>query len=131
VRPASPGAFVRFRVALPVTDLERSRAFYADLLGLPVEGGFAGHDGYDGVILALPGGGQLELTVGGPPPAARTDDDLLVLYLATEEEVAATVAALTEAGVARVPSGNPNWDRWGATVLDPDGARVVLARVPS
>lgn len=124
-------AYTRFRVALPVRDLARSQAFWADLLGLPVDGGFADHDGYDGVILALPGGGQLELTVGGPPPAARTDDDLLVLYLATEEEVAVAVAALTAAGVARVPSGNPYWDRWGVTVLDPDGSRVVLARLPS
>lgn len=126
-----PSAFVRSRVALPVSDLARSRGFYADLLGLPVAGAFADHDGFDGVILTLPGGGQLELTVGGPPPAPRTEDDLLVLYLATAAEVTDAVAALTAAGVARVPSGNPYWDRWGATVLDPDGNRVVLARVPS
>ena len=52
------------RVARPVADLARSTAFYGELLGLPRRGGFTGHDGYDGVFFALPGGTELELTAG-------------------------------------------------------------------
>jgi hypothetical protein len=30
-------------------------------------------------------------------------------------------------GGAVVPAHNPYWDRWGVTVADPDGYRVVLS----
>jgi catechol 2,3-dioxygenase-like lactoylglutathione lyase family enzyme len=125
-----PPDWTRFRVARPVSDLTRSRAFYESQLGLTVEGGFTDHDGYDGLFLALPGGGELELTTGGPEPTPGTEDDLLVLYLATAEEVAQVVADLAAEGLPRVASGNPYWDRCGATFLDPDGARVVVAALP-
>ena len=117
------------RVARPARDLARSLSFYRDLLGLPVRGGFEGHDGYDGVFLALPGGGELELTAGPVEPEAGTDEDLLVLYLATPAEVARVAADLLAAGVASTTSANPYWKRWGRTFFDPDGYRVVVAAV--
>jgi GNAT superfamily N-acetyltransferase len=115
------------RVARPVADLAGSTAFYGELLGLPRRGGFTGHDGYDGVFFALPGGTELELTAGPAQPRPGTEEDLLVLYLGTPDAVREVADRLGTAGVAGVPATNPYWDRWGRTFLDPDGYRVVLA----
>src|SRR6478609_4037870 len=97
---AAPPRWVRTRVARPATDLSRSLAFYRDLLGLAVNGGFCDHDGYDGVFFALPGGGELELTAGSVVPAGGTEDDLLVLYLGSVAEVSAAADRLLGAGTA-------------------------------
>jgi GNAT superfamily N-acetyltransferase len=119
------------RLAHPVRDLDVSLAFYRDLLGLVSRGGFTGHEGYDGAFLALPGGGELELTVGPARPRPGTEEDLLVLYLPSLTDVRQVAAELTAAGVPAVPAANPYWDRWGRTVLDPDGYRVVIAALSS
>jgi hypothetical protein len=92
-----------------------------------VTGGFADHDGYDGAFLALPGGGELELTTGPTTPRPGTDEDLLVLYLADLDEVATAAAALDAAGVPSVVSSNPYWQHWGREFYDPDGYRVLVA----
>ena len=125
-RSGSP-RWLAWRVARPARDLDRSTAFYRDLLGLREQGGFRDHEGYDGVFFALPGGGQLELTSGPAEPSAGTEDDLLVLYLGTADEVSAVAAVLCSAGVTALTSPNPYWNRWGRTFLDPDGHRIVIA----
>ena len=124
---ARPAAWIGTRVAHPARDLARSTAFYRDLLGFGPRGGFTGHDGYDGVFFALPGGGELELTAGPVGPAAGTEEDLLVLYVRTMEEVRAIGAGLAAAGIRSVESPNPYWNRCGQTLLDPDGYRIVIA----
>ena len=126
----APPAWTASRVAHPVRDLDRALRFYRDLLGLRVTGGFSGHDGYDGAFLALPGGGELELTAGPASPSPGTDEDLLVLYLRTPEEVDAAAAGLTAAGHRDAPVANPYWQRTGRCFLDPDGYRVVVAVRP-
>ena len=108
-------------------DLDRALGFYRDLLGLPATGGFTGHDGYDGVFLALPEGGELELTAGPGGPSPGTDDDLLVLYLRSRDEVAGAASRLAAAGQREAPVANPYWARVGRCFLDPDGYRVVVA----
>jgi GNAT superfamily N-acetyltransferase len=118
------------RVAHAVADLERSSAFYGDLLALLPRGGFAGHDGYDGRFFALPGGGELELTTGPAGPVSPSDEDLLVLYVRDVEAVRAVGARLTAAGVPSVGAANPYWNHWGQTFVDPDGYRVVIATEP-
>src|SRR5215467_2212998 len=123
----NPPAWTAVRVARPARDLARSTRFYRDLLGLPVLGGFEGHDGYDGVFFGLPGGGELEVTTGPTPPVPTSDEDLLVLYVATLDEVAAVGARLAASEVRRIDSANPYWNRWGQTFLDPDGYRLVVA----
>ncbi|MEO6205644.1 MAG: VOC family protein [Mycobacteriales bacterium] len=123
--PAPP--WRRTRVARPVRDLAASRAFYAGLLGLREQGSFTGHAGYNGCFLGLPGGGQLELTTGGPDPVPQTADDLLVLYLADRAELNAAVDRLVAAAVLRVTAENPYWEEHGATFVDPDGYRLVIA----
>lgn len=122
-----PPAWVASRVAHPVRDLDRALGFYRDLLGLAATGGFTGHDGYDGAFLALPEGGQLELTTGPDGPSPGTDDDLLVLYLRTPEEVTGAASRLTAAGQPEAPVANPYWARVGRCFVDPDGYRVVVA----
>jgi len=100
-------------------------AFYRDGIELSEVGGFRGHDGYDGVFLAVPGTrAHLELTAGGEHGApAPHPESLLVLYLG---EVRAVEAILRRAGVEPVVPANPYWAEHGVTVMDPDGFRVVL-----
>jgi catechol 2,3-dioxygenase-like lactoylglutathione lyase family enzyme len=122
-----PTSWTAVRLARPARDLTRSTRFYRDLLGLPAVGGFENHDGYDGVFFALPGGAELELTIGPAQPAPSTDEDLVVLYVRTWAEVEAIGARLTAAGVTRIQNRNPYWNRSGLTFLDPDGYRLVIA----
>ena len=116
---------MRVRFARPTDRLEEVVAFYRDGIGLPVLGGFEGHDGYDGVFIGLPGeDAHLEFTshVDGSPCPAPTRDNLLVLYLDDAAELEAVAARLHE-----VESENPYWPAHGAkTFEDPDGWRVVL-----
>ena len=57
---------MQIRVARHTDRLAQVTAFYRDGLGLREAGGFADHDGYDGVFLEIPGtGAHLELTTGG------------------------------------------------------------------
>ncbi|HEX5521876.1 MAG TPA: GNAT family N-acetyltransferase [Pedococcus sp.] len=123
--------WVAARVAHPTGDLDRSGAFYRDLLGLRPGGGFAGHDGYDGTLFELPGRGELELTAGPATPRPGTDEDLLVLYLPTLDDVREMATELEAAGVPTVPAANPYWNRWGRVFLDPDGYAVVIAAAPA
>jgi hypothetical protein len=37
------------------------------------------------------------------------------------------VRRLMDAGGTRVSARNPYWDRWGITIADPDGYRLVLS----
>ncbi|MGZ4427105.1 MAG: VOC family protein [Nocardioidaceae bacterium] len=127
--PDRPQVWTRTRVARPARDLARSTAFFRDLLGLEVRGGFANHAGYDGVFFALPGGGELELTTGPVKPSGGTEEDLLVLYVETLDQVRGVAERLTSAGVPTVANANPYWRRHGITFLDPDGYRTVIAAV--
>ncbi len=62
----------------------------------------------------------------GETPAAPTDEDLLVLYVGGTID-AAVVDRLVGAGGIVVAARNPYWDRWGITIADPDGYRLVLS----
>ncbi len=118
------------RIARPTDRLDEVVRFYRDGLGLPELARFAGHAGYRGVILGLPGAAyHLEFTQHerGSPGDAPTRDNLLVFYLDGATEVARTVAGLAALGCVPVSADNPFWTDHGAvTVEDPDGWRVVL-----
>jgi hypothetical protein len=62
----------------------------------------------------------------GATPPAPTEEDLLVLYLdgVIDNDV---VSRLIDAGGTRVAARNPYWERWGVTIADPDGYRLVLS----
>lgn len=118
------------RIARPTDRLDEVVRFYREGLGLPEIGRFAGHAGYRGVLLGLPGTQyHLEFTQHdhGSPGQAPSRDNLLVLYfsdVAQMEQVATRLAAL---GHSRVEAENPYWTDNGAiTVEDPDQWRIVL-----
>jgi catechol 2,3-dioxygenase-like lactoylglutathione lyase family enzyme len=116
---------MQLRVARHTERLHEVVEFYRDGIGLTQIGGFRGHDGYDGVFLAVPDtGAHLELTAGGGQGApAPHPESLLVFYLGDEATVQAVAARL---GVDPVPPANPYWAEHGLTFQDPDGFRVVL-----
>ena len=120
------------RMARPAADLERSRRFYVDELGLEHLGGFDDHHDYDGIFLGIAGASwHVELTrhVSGHPAPSPTDEDLLVLYL-DAATVRATADHLVVLGHPQVPHPNPYWEGVGAAAFtDPDGYLVMLCPV--
>jgi ribosomal protein S18 acetylase RimI-like enzyme len=122
------------RIARPTDQLDVVVRFYREGLGLPELDRFAGHAGYRGVLLGLPGTQyHLEFTQHerGSPGPAPSRDNLLVLYfddLTPMEQVATRLAAL---GHPPVQAENPYWTENGAvTVEDPDHWRIVLMPQP-
>ncbi|HKP71348.1 MAG TPA: VOC family protein [Pyrinomonadaceae bacterium] len=121
---------VQVRVARPTRRLKELVSFYSEGLGLEVVGSFAGHAGYTGVMLGLPGRAyHLEFTehedaqTDYPPPSR---DNLLVFYIPDRAAVERLAARLASMGYPSVPPENPYWNERGVTVEDPDGWRVVL-----
>ena len=116
---------MQLRIARHTSRLEALVRFYRDGLGLEEVGRFVGHDGYDGVFLAVPGTkSHLEFTSGGPhEPPDPHPETLIVLYVGTDDAVTAAVGRI---GVEPVEPSNPYWREHGVTVADPDGFRVVL-----
>ncbi len=121
---------VAVRIARPCTDLAAAERFYVQGLGLALLQRIAanGPGEHDLLILGRrEANWHLEL-VGGADLTVRpapTAEDLLVLYLDQPIDEA-MIDGLKQAG-GRVVSQGPYWDRWGVTVEDPDGYRVVLS----
>jgi predicted enzyme related to lactoylglutathione lyase len=112
------------RILLRPTDLDRSRRFYRDLLGLAVYREF-GPPTDPGMVFFL-GTGFLEVSGHGDGPPGHT-----VMIWLQVRDVHAEHARLAAAGVRvlRAPETEP----WGLTEMwieDPDGTRIVLVEVP-
>ena len=120
----------QIRIARPTDRLTEVVRFYRDGLGFTVIGKFDDHDGYDGIMLAIPGrSDHLEFTChrSGSRCPAPSRDNLLVLYLPQREDIAEQQARLRMLGYAPVDAENPYWAVHNAlTFEDPDGWRVVL-----
>ncbi|PZS30554.1 MAG: glyoxalase [Pseudonocardiales bacterium] len=119
------------RLARPSRDLARAERFWVDGLGLDVLYRTGTDTEADHALLMLgwhqaPWHLELVGDPGGETPPSSTDEDLLVLYVggAIDEEV---VDQLVRAGGQQVAARNPYWDRWGVTLVDPDGYRLVLS----
>ncbi|MFC5814729.1 VOC family protein [Nonomuraea harbinensis] len=112
------------RVLLRPGDLERSRRFYAETLGLAVYREFGPPD-HPGVVFFL-GQGFLELSGhSGGPAGERMMLWLQVRDVGREEE------RLRRAGVTVLREARR--EPWGLVELwiaDPDGHRIVLVEVP-
>jgi len=113
------------RILLRPVDLDRSRRFYRDVLGLAVYREF-GPESDPGVVFFL-GQGLLEVSGHGPGPSS-----VPVMIWLQVRDVQAEYRRLAAAGarVVRVPVEEP----WGLTemwVEDPDGVRIVLVEVPA
>lgn len=119
----------KLRVARPTDHLEELVRFYTEGLGLAVLDSFEDHEGFDGVMVGVPGAAyHLEFTrkqghAAGPAP---TEDHLLVFYLPDRSEWQRAVERMESAGYSPVPAFNPYWDRVGRTFEDADLYRVVL-----
>ena len=117
------------RIARPSDRLDDVVRFYVEGLGLAPLGSFEDHEGFDGVMVGIPGAPyHLEFTRkrGHSAGRAPTQDNLLVFYLPDRQEWLERISRMLAAGYAPVPSFNPYWDRTGRTFEDPDGYRVVL-----
>ena len=122
------------RFARPTDQLDEVVRFYLEGLGLPELDRFAGHAGYRGVLLGLPGTRyHLEFTQHdqGSPGPAPSRDNLLVLYFDDRTQVEQVASRLAALGHLPVEAENPYWTENGAvTIEDPDHWRVVLMPQP-
>lgn len=112
------------RILLRPADLDCSRRFYRDVLGLAVYREF-GPPADPGMVFFL-GTGFLEVSGHADGPPGHT----VMLWLQVRD-VRAEHARLAAAGVRilREPATEP----WGLTEMwieDPDGTRIVLVQVP-
>lgn len=118
------------RIARPTDKLQEVVRFYCQGLGLRRLGGFENHNGYDGVMVGLPGlGYHLEFTQHqhGSPCPAPTKDNLLVLYIPDRPSINTIVGRLERMGYPAVEPENPYCkDKGAITIEDPDGWRLVL-----
>lgn len=112
------------RILLRPSDLDRSRRYYRDVLGLAVYREFGPAD--DPSLVFFLGGGFLEVSGGhGEPPRG------LVLWLQVRD-VYAEYARVTAAGAPALRE--PRTEPWGlveAWIEDPDGVRIGLIEVPA
>ena len=113
------------RILVRPSDLDRSRRFYRDVLGLAIYREFGPPDD-PGVVFFL-GPGLLEVSGHTAGPPGRS-----VMIWMQVRDVHAEHARLAAAGVPvlRGPATEP----WGLTemwIQDPDGIQIVLAGVPA
>jgi catechol 2,3-dioxygenase-like lactoylglutathione lyase family enzyme len=105
------------RVLLRPVDMQRSLAFYRDVLGLAVAREFPG-----GTVFFL-GGGYLELSGSADAPPGPA----VALWLQVRD-LAAAHRELAD-HVVREPRQEP-WGLHEMWISDPDGTRIVLVQVP-
>ena len=113
------------RIILRPTDLDRSRRFYRDVLGLAIYREF-GPPGDPGVVFFL-GPGLLGISGHTAGPAGRS-----VMIWIQVRDVHAEHARLAAAGVPIIRG--PATEPWGLTemwIQDPDSIQIVLAEVPA
>jgi catechol 2,3-dioxygenase-like lactoylglutathione lyase family enzyme len=117
------------RVARPTDRLDQVIRFYTDGLGFQILYRFDNHEGFDGVMIGIPGESyHLEFTrqQGHLVGQAPTQDNLLVFYLPDQQEWQSAIDRMKSIGYEPVKPYNPYWESSGVTFEDPDGYRVVL-----
>src|SRR5262249_29889366 len=113
------------RILLRPSDLDRSRRFYRDVLGLAIYREFGPPDN-PGVVFFL-GPGLLEVSGHAAGPLGPS-----VMIWIQVRDVHAEHARLAAAGVP-ITRGPPT-EPWGLTemwIQDPDGLQIVLVEVPA
>jgi catechol 2,3-dioxygenase-like lactoylglutathione lyase family enzyme len=113
------------RIVLRPSDLDRSRRFYRDVLGLAIYREFGPPD--DPGVVFFRGPGLLEVSGHAAGPAGNS-----VMVWVQVRDVRAEHARLAAAGVPiiRGPATEPR----GLTemsISDPDGVQIVLVEVPT
>jgi len=112
------------RILLRPADLDRSRRFYRDVLGLAVYREFGPADNPSLVFFL--GQGLLEVSGQGPGPAGAS-----VMIWLQVRDVRTEHRRLAAAGVRiiREPAVEP-WGLAEMWIEDPDGVKIVLVEVP-
>jgi predicted enzyme related to lactoylglutathione lyase len=112
------------RILLRPADLDRSRRFYRDVLGLAVYREFGPAD--DRGVVFFVGQGLLEVSGHGPSPSG-----VPVMIWLQVRDVRAEHRRLDGAGahVLQEPRAEP-WGLMEMWIQDPDGVRIVLVEVP-
>ena len=113
------------RILLRPGDLDRSRRFYRDLLGLAIYREFGPPD--DPGVVFFPGQGLLEVSGHADGPAGRS-----VMIWIQVRDIHAEHARLAAAAVRIIQE--PATESWGLIEMwieDPDGLRIVLVEVPA
>lgn len=117
-----------FRYARHTTDLQTIEEFYTSIVGLQKLGGFAGHDGYDGIFLGIPGlEWHLEFISSEEKPVSKFDEDDLLVFYQTEEELAAKKQTLEQHNIKTEVPKNPYWTQYGVMISDPEGYKIMFA----
>jgi catechol 2,3-dioxygenase-like lactoylglutathione lyase family enzyme len=117
------------RIARPTDRLNEVIKFYTEGLGLQVIDRFENHQGFDGVMIGIPGEDyHFEFTQqqGHFMGRAPTQEHLTVFYLPNPQEWQGVVDRMQAIGYEAVQSYNPYWDISGVTFEDLDGYRIVL-----
>jgi catechol 2,3-dioxygenase-like lactoylglutathione lyase family enzyme len=120
---------VVLRIVRPTLDFAPLLRFYCDGLGFGVLAQFAGHGGFDGLIVGSPHSPyHLEFTRHESLRNVRapTHEHQLVLYLPDAAQCRAAVERMRAAGHAEVEPANRYWGEGGTSFEAPDGWRVVL-----
>jgi predicted enzyme related to lactoylglutathione lyase len=110
------------QILVPVSDVDRSVAFYEEVLGLPVLMRFPG--------IAFMDAAGIRLYLATVPQAAYQGRATIYFWV---DDVTATQARLVERGASsrEGPStafAGPDYDFWLAFVSDPDGNNIGLIR---
>jgi catechol 2,3-dioxygenase-like lactoylglutathione lyase family enzyme len=125
----SPDSSHTLRIARPTADISRARSFWVDALGMEaIWGKDADSHGHALLMVGFPDARwHLELIedLDAARRARPSDEDQLVLYLgeAPDPDLLERFAAAD----GTLAAGNDYWERWGVTVVDPDGYRLVLS----
>lgn len=118
------------RFARSTWRLRESGRFYREVVGLSQLVEFHDHDGYDGVVFALPDSSvQLELVTPPRPTSAQDPDreNALLIYLSDPGAAVTVRERLRSAELECFAPENPYWTRRGVFgALDPDGWPVLF-----
>ena len=113
------------RILLRPSDLDRSRRFYRDVLGLAIYREFGPPDD-PGVVFFL-GPGLLEVSGHPVGPPGRS---VMIWMQVRDVHVEHARLATAKVTITREPATEP----WGLTemwIQDPDGIQIVLVEVPA
>ncbi|MCU1345856.1 MAG: hypothetical protein JWL70_2122 [Acidimicrobiia bacterium] len=109
-------------VSVPVSDPDRAKAFYVEVLGFEVLADEAIENDRRWVQVGLPGAEtSLSLVTWFPSMAAGSSRGLVI----ETDDLEADIALITEAGVAVSAIDEQPWGRF-VMLVDPDGNGIVV-----